>query len=856
MNIDSTKKSPDLREEAKAIAGHSLGLDVIKFLVEDKKHSAKESKEIDRIKSKYKGSLYRRIVFELTHITINDEKNAKELCEQIAVHEKHLSKLLGRNVGIEVAALDFIKNVSGIKNHFSIIEKSKMKTIAKHAIEDDKTKTFSFPLIYSDIDKEIERTNRYGRNFSLLFLDIDGFKRINDSYGHQFGDRALVEISDLIGSSIRKVDTIYRYGGDEFVVLLPESGSAEASQIALKIRKIMKTRKKPDDSVIGNITLSMGIASYGEHDIDNAEKLLASADKAVYMAKRTGKDKICKYKGNDIVEVRENRVKHLKKRRRQIYHGVTIVPGILKGILIKYEDMLMNDYEPRSIEEKDLKKELERIDKAFEDTYTNLEKLQESLNGEINDEHLNIIHAHKLMLRDSEFIEKIKSELREKKINSEAVVKKIFNDLEKKFNTFTSPQFKSKAKDIADIGSKILNNLMNIKSHSFEHLPENSVVFARRILPSDIIHAKKNSLKGLITREGSEYSHAGILAKAFNIPFVTNIDAEFIDLRNGSEVILKAPPGKIILNPNEKDKQILSKHAETAATIPEKYFNSKNLRIGGETIHISANIESKEDIYYAKKYASDGIGLTRLEYVYLLHNRKPTLRQLISFMNDMFMPLGKESITIRLLDMGGDKLLPYMDYNDSDLSKLGTMGVRYLFKHKKLLTDQIMACLEMNRNHKIRMLLPMITFPEEIIRIKEIIEQIIRFEKKAHYESPEIGAMIELPSAVFLLSDIVKEVDFISIGSNDLVQYTMAADREDSRVSDYFKRGNTVIIDIVKSIVDIAKKAGIECELCGELAGNTKYTKKLLRSGLRNFSVSPHLIPPLRKEIDSIVSNQ
>ncbi|MBN1696112.1 MAG: phosphoenolpyruvate--protein phosphotransferase [Spirochaetales bacterium] len=714
---------------------------------------------------------------------------------------------------------------------------------------------YSSSNLYSDIEREIERAKRYGRKFTLIIVDIDQFKYFNECYGHAAGDTALTGVGESIGSNIRSTDTLYRYGGDEFVILLPETNNTEAKSIAFKVRDILAKKTISDYSINERITLSMGISTFGDHGVETHKKLLQSADKALYKAKKTGKNRIFIYRGKHIEEARQKVLPFEKKRKRMVFTGRPIVKGTTRGILFKYKDFIKREVDIYSINDSDLDNELQRIREAVENVYDDLDRLQNVLDKKIDKKHSDIITAHKLILKDRELLEKIENELKKKRINSEAVIKSIFINLENKFNSFSTPSFKSKGKDFADVGNKLLRKLMHINTHHLKHVPKNSIIFAERILPTDIIHIDRTKLNGIISIEGSEYSHAGILARAFNIPYVTHINASYGDLSDKSEIILNGDTGKIIVNPNENDRNKFLEKSKSVKieNIEKKYKGDLLLRKDNELIKIKANIETKEDIELVAKYRPAAIGLTRLEYIYLMHSQKPTRDELYDRLYSMFEPVKSIPITIRLLDIGGDKSLPYINSGKTDHRKMGIMGVRFLLEHPDLLEDQIEACFLLSEHFTVNVLVPMVTIPDDVGRVRDIKDRIMKNKKKIFRYDFKLGAMIEVPSAVFLLDKILDCIDFVSIGTNDLIQYIMAADREENKVSGYFRKGNDIAIDIIKRIVDKTRETGIECDVCGELAGNTAYTKRLLKAGLRNFSVQPRTIPKLRKKIDDII---
>jgi phosphoenolpyruvate-protein kinase (PTS system EI component) len=336
-----------------------------------------------------------------------------------------------------------------------------------------------------------------------------------------------------------------------------------------------------------------------------------------------------------------------------------------------------------------------------------------------------------------------------------------------------------------------------------------------------------------------------LLAKSFNIPYIVEIDCPKERIKAGSDIIVDSDNGKIIVNPSpdeiNKYRTVINKNRIEQISIYDKKIN------------ILANVNSRDDIKKAMEFNCDGIGLYRIEQIYIKRTLPPSENELFNELNESFKDVSKE-ITVRLLDIGGDKTLPYMrEINELD-SFLGLRGIRVLLKNPKILESQLKVFLRLSQNYKLRVLIPMVTIPEEIIKVKEVLKRIIeQFGNKGLEYSMQLGSMIETPSAVIKIKEILKESDFVSIGSNDLIQYTMASGREAVSVSDYYDAGSEIIMESIKTIIKEAKKAKKECVLCGELASDTKHLKSLLKIGLENFSVSVALIPQIKNSMAKIL---
>lgn len=838
----------NLKQEAKFIIDLDLTPGLLKILFGDRRGTSKERAKLERLKDEKGDNLYREAIYYLTNVNIEDKEEAVRVFNKINDHKKFLRDTLKRDAGLEVAALDYLKNIEKRIKHPAIIDSSKVTELARSAIYDFKTQTYGAHLLDADIDFEIERTNRYGSRFSLIFLDIDDFKMINDTWGHDAGDEVLIFVAGRLRENIRKADRIYRFGGDEFVILLQETDLNRAVSVARNIQDIISGKKLK--KIGKTITLSMGLASFAVHKIFDRKKLLGSADRALYRAKELGKNRICVYRGKNIEEIpaeSESKSVRIHEFRRKKINVKSIVHGLASGRIFKYRDVDSMHPEEYEISDNEIAGEMERIGRAIRKIKGDLANIKSSVDSKAGGKEGDLFKAYNMILSDKSLLAQIERELTERKVNGEGVIKDVFQRWENRFRSIDNRVFREKSNDIADIRIKIFEELRGIKINNLANIPKNSIIVAERLLPSDIVNLNRKNIKAIATREGSESCHSAILARALGIPFVI-IKEEIKNIPDGTKAVLDS--GKaLILNPDDNDMKEFKEHSgrlRKVRRVKKESTVKRPLVLGDEEITVNANIATREDAMLAAKYNCDSVGLFRLEALYMNIDSQPDRDYLKEKMSAVLEPVSDKEITIRLLDAGSDRRLSYLDIPDRVNPALGLRGVRLLFRHPKLLREQIKAIADISRDFRIKVLVPMVSLADDIRLVRE------RFTKNVpglFY----IGAMIETPASLFSIDKIMKISDFISIGTNDLVQYSMAADREKGDVSYYFEKGNDIMIKPLGDIIKRAGDAGKECALCGEIAHNKKYIDKLLRAGLRNFSIAPDFIPGVRSKIGELV---
>jgi len=498
--------------------------------------------------------------------------------------------------------------------------------------------------------------------------------------------------------------------------------------------------------------------------------------------------------------------------------------------------------EIENIQERDPKKALQL---AKERTLQLLNTLvgEDKFQGEIAD----IIDAHKLM------VEAIVEEASELIKQGESIINAISLTTKKYVELLKSSEsalIQSRADDLEDIKNILL---MSLSGYETKKIKNGSIVILPELYPSQVLLCSKMGVRGIVAEKGSYTSHAAIIARTLEIPTVLGVPGATQTIRDGDEVIVDGFLGEVIVNPNEKIVEEYLKKKRSFETLKERLKDIGDEAVftkDGRRILVTANVGNEDDLNIAIKNGCDGVGLFRLEFYYINRTTPPSRDDLANLFTKFVKKLGNKPLTIRLLDIGGDKEIPYLQLPKESNPFLGVRGIRYLFKNQKILEEQIKAILMVSKETggNIKVMAPMISTLEEITKLKEALEDLFK-------DSPaniKIGIMAEVPSVVFMSEKIVKEVDFISIGTNDLTQYIFAADRTNENVSYLYDDMHPAVLRAISEISENSQKAGIEVDVCGELASNPLAVPILVGLGINELSVSPTRIPLVKWIVKSI----
>ena len=545
-----------------------------------------------------------------------------------------------------------------------------------------------------------------------------------------------------------------------------------------------------------------------------------------------------------------------------IIEGEGIVSGFAVGKVFYYQDILTRELELWNINENQIEGEVQRLQNAIDKVHIDLSDLKSKVTSEIDAKHAEIFSVHQLILKDVELLKEIEKELKDKLLNAEQIVQNVFQRWEQKLRGAKNNIFQDRANDIADVGRSLLKTLIGINKNNLSTLPIDAVIFAPRLLPSDTALLNIKNAKAIVTVEGSQNSHTAILARALNIPYVTKINIPIASLPAGTQVIVDGENGRVIINPHPAElksyPQLIRRRLQSKQKIIHQ-LKDIPLKKNNKLIRVCANVSSEKEFEMAKILGADGIGLFRTEAFYMSKNSFPTEKELYTYMEKTLNQVSNQEVSLRLLDIGGDKTLPFLNLVELKNPALGLNGIRLLLKYPHLLEIQLRVFLRLSAKFNVNVLVPMVSLPKDMKELHQFLsqekEKLVKDGLPFNSKLP-IGAMIETPAALIAIDELLEYCDFLSFGTNDLVQYVMAAGREKPDVADYYEAGNHLILPALKQVIIKAQEKGKECNICGELAGNLNFTADLLSIGIRNFSVQPSLIPHIKKKIHYLLKNK
>lgn len=548
----------------------------------------------------------------------------------------------------------------------------------------------------------------------------------------------------------------------------------------------------------------------------------------------------------------------LEGQEKEIYlKGAPISEGIAIGVLVflEQESDRIPDF---PISTGEVEGEINRYRNALSSSRADLKKLQEDLSEEGSKEVALIIGTHIQMLDDPLMTTHMETKIREMLKNTEAVVNTVMGEYEKRFNQATTDAFfKQRLLDIKDLSLRVLNKLCASQKTSLETISPNSIVFTKELKPSYTASTPYSKIGAFVTEDGGGTSHAAIIARAKGIPYVSNINLDLLHQAEGRPVIVDGLTGDIIINPTKKT---LDKYQKLRNRLTAYYDDlEKDHSLPAETydglrIHLYANINTANDIDQLFHHGGEGVGLFRSEYLFM---RDSSLlfdeeRQYLIY-RKMFRKIQGLSLTFRVLDLGGDKEIPYF----SEMLKepnpvLGCRGIRFLLRRKDILTTQLQALIRAAAGHRIQILLPIISDVEEFREVKNLILSIqneLKIKGVEHQQNLPIGCMLEVPSAILICDILAQESDFLSLGTNDLIQYTLGIDRNNPGMSDFYYPTHPGIIRMIKMTILEAKRCQKTVTICGEIASNPLFTPLLIGLGVEHFSCASRFIPLIKRTI-------
>lgn len=531
--------------------------------------------------------------------------------------------------------------------------------------------------------------------------------------------------------------------------------------------------------------------------------------------------------------------------------------GASKGVAIGKAYLFQRDkieVEEGELTDAQLEAELIRLETAIERSEKELNKIATVTEQKVGATYSQIFTAQIMMLHDETLMSVVRNRIIQERKHASVIVSEEITKYQQLLLASNDAIFRERVDDIQDLKERIIRNLQS--GHLVSRIAEGSIVVASTLTPADVILFSRQNILGCATDGGGLTSHAALICQSLDIPMVVGLHQLAEQAETGQVIIVDGYAGTVILNPTPETiatYERKQKRTTVSQSTIEKLAVAETKTKCGKRIHVYSNIDFKEEIAGVAKYGSEGVGLYRSENLYLSTGKQPSEAEQYDYYLHLAESVAPKPLVIRLFDIGGDKLL-LSSYKETN-PNLGWRGARILIDVPEILETQARAILRANIHGNIKMMIPMIASVEEIQTIQKIIAKVkadLKKQKESVNDDIELGAMIEVPSAVAMIDEITKMVDFVSIGTNDLIQYTLAADRVNDRLAHLFEPTHPAVLRLIAMVVEAARGARIWTGVCGEMAGDVALTPLLLGLGIEELSVAPRLVPRVKRAIQSL----
>lgn len=502
--------------------------------------------------------------------------------------------------------------------------------------------------------------------------------------------------------------------------------------------------------------------------------------------------------------------------------------------------------------------EVARLHDAIAVAKEQIMRIYEKALAESSESDAEIFLAHKMILEDPELLGEVVKKIEDRKCSAEFAMKESAQHFSDIMAAMEDEYFAARATDILDVGNRVLRILLGIAETPSANLQEPAVIVADDLTPSDTVLLDKSLVIGFCTARGSATSHTAILARGLGIPAVSGVGVEALNQENGGQVILDGTNGEMILDPDHATVAEYQQRIQTAHNIREasqKHAHEPAVTTDGVRLEVVSNIGNVEGARSAVENGAEGVGLLRTEFLYLERNSLPTEEEQYQAYKAILDVFGQMPVILRTLDVGGDKEIPYMGLAAESNSFLGQRALRLCLERPDIFKPQLRAALRAGVDRNLKIMFPMVAIANEIRAARKVMDECIaelRAEGKPFAEDIEIGIMVEIPSAALVADQLAKEVDFFSIGTNDLSQYTMAADRTNPKVADLSDAFYPAVLRLIRDVIRAAHQEGKWVGMCGELAGEPLAAPILLGLGLDEFSINPPMIPVIKQILRSL----
>ena len=532
-----------------------------------------------------------------------------------------------------------------------------------------------------------------------------------------------------------------------------------------------------------------------------------------------------------------------------ILEGKAVFEGVAIGRLSVYKKA---EQSVKREKVTDVEAEIERYAAARETAIEQLQALYDKAVKEVGEASAEIFEAHQMMVEDGDYIDSVENIIRTQEVNAEFAVATTGDNFQKMFLDMDDEYFRGRAADVKDISERVINVLSGASAGGIDS-DEPVIVVADDLAPSETVQMDKDKILSFVTVHGSANSHTSILAKTMNIPAIIGCDIPLTDEMDGRDAIVDGFEGKVYIDPDPEvlaaKKKIVFEEQEKKALL-EQLKGKDNVTLDGQHINLYANIGNTKDLGLVLKNDAGGIGLFRSEFIYLGSDDYPTEEEQFAIYKQVAETMAGKKVIIRTLDIGADKQADYFNLPQEENPAMGLRAIRICLTRPEIFKTQLRAILRASAFGKISIMFPMIISVDEVKKIKEIVAEVkagLDADGISYDKNIELGIMIETPAAVMMAEELAQEVDFFSVGTNDLTQYTLAIDRQNQSLDEFYDSHHPGLMKMLKMIVDGAHKGGAWAGICGELGSDLSLTKEFLAMGYDELSVSPGRILPLRK---------
>jgi phosphoenolpyruvate-protein phosphotransferase len=510
----------------------------------------------------------------------------------------------------------------------------------------------------------------------------------------------------------------------------------------------------------------------------------------------------------------------------------------------------------------DVQVEITRLNSAIDKAKDQISQIYQKALTEASKADAEIFQAHRMILEDPELLKEVKAKIEKDSICAEFAMMTTAQSFSDMMAAMQDEYFKARATDIMDVGNRVLRILLGVAETPSEKLVEPSVITADDLTPSDTVMLDKSLVLGFCTARGSATSHTAILARGLGLPAVSGAGAEILKVIKGTRVILDGTHAEVLVDPDDATVKKYQLRIETTHSINDaakKHAHEPAITKDGVRLEVVSNIGNVEGARASLENGAEGVGLLRTEFLYLERTSIPTEEEQYQAYKAILDVFGKMPVVLRTLDVGGDKEISYMGLAAESNSFLGQRALRLCLVRPDIFKPQIRAALRAGKGNNLKMMFPMVATAQEIRDARKVLDECIRelkAEGKPFAENIEIGIMVEIPSAALVADQLAKEVDFFSIGTNDLSQYTMAADRTNPKVADLSNAFYPAVLRLIREVIKAAHAEGKWVGMCGELAGEPLAAPILLGLGLDEFSMNPPMVPLIKQILRGLDANE